>query len=65
MANIRTFIWEFLVNLQKQKNMLKELKAVYQQASNQNNQQPNEGVVQTLGTLQTQSLVYTNESVYQ
>jgi len=45
--------------------MLKELKAVYQQASNQNNQQPNEGVVQTLGTLQTQSLVYTNESVYQ
>lgn len=45
--------------------MLKELKAVYQQTSNANNQQPNEGVVQTLGTLQTQSLLYMNELVYQ
>lgn len=47
--------------------MLKELKSVYETAFNNNNnqQRPNEGIVDTLTNLRSQSFYYIDESSYQ
>ncbi len=45
--------------------MLKELKNEYEQASIKTKQRPNQGIVDTLGTLREHSFRYIDESPYQ
>ena len=45
--------------------MLKELKKGYEEASIKTKQRPNEGIVETLGSLREHSLRYIDEASYE
>ena len=45
--------------------MLKELKKEYEEASIKTKQRPNEGIIETLGSLREHSLRYIDEASYQ